>query len=37
MYYVEQINNKPWMPKKVVALNGGMWSRIMEGKIRRRI
>jgi hypothetical protein len=33
VHYVEQNNNKQWMVKKNVALNGGMWSRTMEGRI----
>jgi hypothetical protein len=37
VYYVEQINNKHWMAKEIVALNGGMGSRTMEGKIRWKI
>jgi len=35
VYYVEQINNKQWMAKKIVALNGGMWSRMVEGKDKK--
>jgi hypothetical protein len=35
VYYVEQINNKQWMAKKIAALNGGMQSRMVEGKIRK--
>ncbi len=34
---VEQIDNKQWMVDEVAALNGGMESRMVEGKIRRRI
>jgi hypothetical protein len=37
VYYVEQINNKQWMAKEIVALNGGMRNRTVEGKIRRKI
>ncbi len=37
VHYVEQINNKQWMPKEATTLNGGMESRTMEGMIRRRI
>jgi hypothetical protein len=37
VYYVEQINNKQWMAKKIVAFNGGMCSRTMEGRIRKKI
>jgi hypothetical protein len=33
VYYVEQINNKQWMVKKTTALNGSMWSRMVEGMI----
>lgn len=35
MYYVELINNKLWMVEEVVALNGGVESRMVEGRIRR--
>jgi hypothetical protein len=37
VFDVEQINNKQWMAKEIVVLNGGMGSRMVEGKIRRRI
>jgi hypothetical protein len=37
MYYVEQINNKQWMAKKTTTLNGSMWSRMVEGMIKKRI
>jgi len=37
VYYVEQIDNKQWMVEEAMALNGGMESRMMEGKIRSRI
>ncbi len=37
VYYEEQINNKQWMAKKMAALNGGMWNRTVESKIKRRI
>jgi hypothetical protein len=37
VYYVEQINNKQWIAKKTDALNGSMWSKMVEGKIKRRI
>jgi hypothetical protein len=37
VFDVEQINNKQWMVKEIVVLNGGMGSRMVEGKIRRRI
>jgi hypothetical protein len=33
--YVEQIDNKKWMAKEVVALNGGMENKTLEGRIRR--
>ncbi len=36
VYYVEQIN-KLWMAKESATLNGGMESRMVEGRIRRRI
>jgi hypothetical protein len=35
MYYVEQIDNKQWMAKEVMTLNGGMENKALEGKIRR--
>jgi hypothetical protein len=35
MYYVEHINNKQWMAKEVVALNGGMESKMVESRIRK--
>jgi hypothetical protein len=35
VYHVEQINNKQWMAKKIAALNGGMWSRMVEGKDKK--
>jgi hypothetical protein len=35
--YVELIDNKLWMAIEAMALNGGMESRTMEGKIRSRI
>jgi hypothetical protein len=34
VYYRERINKKQWMVKKIVALNAGMWSRMVEGKDR---
>jgi len=34
MYYVELIN-KLWMIEEVVALNGGVESKMVEGRIRR--
>ncbi len=37
VYYVEQIDNKQWMAKEVATLNGGMESRIVEGRIKMRI
>ncbi len=37
VYYVELIDNKLWMVEGVVTLNGGMESRTMEGRIKRRI
>jgi hypothetical protein len=37
VYYVEQINNKQWMAKKTMALNGSMWSKTMKGRIKKRI
>jgi hypothetical protein len=37
MHYVEQINNKQWMAKKTTTLNGGIGSRMVEGRIRRKI
>ncbi len=33
MYYVELIDTKLWMAKEVVALNGGLESKMVEGKI----
>jgi hypothetical protein len=35
VYHVEHINNKQWMVKKIAALNGGMWSRMVEGKDKK--
>ncbi len=35
VYHVEQINNKQWMAKKIAALNGNMWSRMVEGKDKK--
>jgi len=35
MYYVEQIDNKQWMPNEAMTLNGGMESKMLEGRIRR--
>jgi len=37
MYYVELIDAELWMVEEVAALNGGLESMIMEGKIRRGI
>ncbi len=37
MYYVEQIDNKQWMAKEATTLNGGMESRMVEGKIKKKI
>jgi hypothetical protein len=37
VYYVEQINNKQWTAEKTVALNGSMWSRMVEGKMKKKI
>jgi hypothetical protein len=37
VYYVELIGTKLWMAKEATTLNGGLESRTMEGKIRRRI
>jgi hypothetical protein len=37
VYYVEQINNKEWMVKKIMTLNESMWSMIVEGRIKRRV
>ncbi len=35
--YEEQIGTELWMAEEVVALNGGLHSRTLEGKIKRRI
>ncbi len=37
VHYVKLIGTKLWMSKEVVALNGGLDSRMVEGMIRRRI
>jgi hypothetical protein len=37
VYYVERIDNKQWMVKEVATFNGGVESRTMHDKIRRRI
>jgi hypothetical protein len=37
VYYVELIGTKPWMVKEAATLNGGLESRIVEGRIRKRI
>ncbi len=33
----EQVDTGLWMAREVVALNGGLHSRMLEGKIRRQI
>jgi len=35
VYYVEKINNKQWMVKKITTLNGNVWSRMVEGRIKK--
>jgi hypothetical protein len=35
VYYVELINIKLWMAEEVVALNGGLESKTVEGMIRK--
>jgi hypothetical protein len=37
MYYVKQIDNKQWMVKEVATLNEGMESKMVKGKIKRKI
>jgi hypothetical protein len=37
MYYVELIGIELWMAEEGVALNGGLESKMVEGKIRRGI
>ncbi len=37
VYYVKLIDTKLWMAKEVVALNGGLENKTVEGKIRRGI
>jgi len=37
VYYVKLIDNKLWMVEEAVALNGGMKSRMVGDKIKRRI
>ncbi len=36
-YYVELSDNKLWMVEEAATLNGGMESRTMKGRIKRRI
>jgi hypothetical protein len=35
VYYVELINTKLWKGEEAATLNGGLESRIVEGKIKR--
>jgi hypothetical protein len=35
--YVKQIGTKLWMVEEAAALNGGLHSRTVEGKIRKKI
>jgi hypothetical protein len=37
VYYVEHINNKQWMVKKVAAFNGGVVNRMVQDMIKRKI
>ncbi len=37
VYYVELIHTKLWMVEEVVALNGGLENRMVEGMIKRGI
>jgi hypothetical protein len=37
VYYVELIGTKLWMVEEGAALNGSLESKMVEGKIRRRI
>ncbi len=37
VYYVEQIDNKQWMASEAITFNGGVESRIVHDKIRRKI
>ncbi len=37
VYYVKLINTELWMAEEAMALNDDWESRIMEGRIRRRI
>ncbi len=32
---MEQIDNKQWMAKEVVSLNGGMENKMLEGRMKR--
>ncbi len=36
VYYVEQIDNKQWMASEAITFNGGVESRTMHDKIRRK-
>jgi hypothetical protein len=37
MYYVELIDIKLWMDEEAMALNGGIKSRMVEGRIKKGI
>jgi hypothetical protein len=37
IYYVELIDTKLWMVEEVVALNGGLESKMVEGRIIREL
>jgi hypothetical protein len=37
VYYVELMDTELWMVEEAMALNGGLESRTVEDKIRRRI
>ncbi len=37
MYYVKQIDNEQWMAKEATTFNGGVKSRMVHDRIRRKI